>query len=560
MLTGLNQSQKDAVTAAGHVLVAAGPGTGKTLTIVRKIGHLLGQKVRPEEIIAVTFTNRAAREMRERLCALLGTGVGHLFAGTFHVLGLRIMRESGIHPALCGRDEQIEVVRTITGGQLREARRASERISTAKNLMEETFSGDASLYGAYQSLLAEKGMCDFDDLITIPVSILEGNVRPPCVAGISCVIVDEYQDISPAQYRFLRGLAAGGAHVCAVGDSDQAIYAFRGGDVQNFLDFRNDFHPASLIVLKENYRSSQVIVEAANHIIRHNLRRIDKELVSLGCRGAAVSVVSVPDGRTEADWIVGEIEARVGGTRLSGAAGARQSVDFTDSSYSFSDFAVLYRTNAQVKALRDALDRAGIPCREAGSRSGADWGSLARELEQELAACPDHLDLRDVLDRLRAKGGGNEADYPLVQALAAAYLDTPARPALAALIGELGLLGPADDFDTRADAVALLTFHMAKGLEFRTVFIAGVEEGLMPLRLDGLHSDDEEERRLFYVGITRAREELVLLHAGRRFVFGQDLPGKPSPFLSEIPAHLVRTVSVKERPKKPAGKQPGLFQ
>jgi DNA helicase-2/ATP-dependent DNA helicase PcrA len=254
ILDGLNESQRQAVTAPDRrLLVVAGPGTGKTLTIVRRIAYLLEQGVSPEQIIAVTFTNRAAREMRERIEALLGKQAGGMFIGTFHLLGLKMIRDSlEAHPMVIGREEQIDLLKPIVGNSSRAARQAAERISRIKNLMETPTGEMKEIYQAYQTALKQKGACDFDDLILTPIDLLRaGNVAGRFAGASKHIIVDEYQDISPAQYELLKCLAHDQSTLCAVGDSDQAIYAFRGADVRNFLDFQTEFADTAMVVLKE---------------------------------------------------------------------------------------------------------------------------------------------------------------------------------------------------------------------------------------------------------------------------------------------------------------------
>jgi DNA helicase-2/ATP-dependent DNA helicase PcrA len=577
ILDGLNTSQRQAVTATRrHLLVVAGPGTGKTLTIVRRIAHLLEQGVPPDQICAVTFTNRAAREMRERTNALLGAQADNMFIGTFHLLGLRIIRENLQESlAICGRDEQIDLLRPIVGNSARAAQQMAERISTIKGqgswvrgqgseVQTDELQGEArQIYEAYQAALKQKGLCDFDDLIRIPIELFEtDSIAANFRSRFKHIIVDEYQDISPAQYRLLKCLvgASDGSTLCAVGDSDQAIYAFRGADVQNFLNFRKDFADAVTVVLKENYRSTKIVLGAADAMIKSNQRRIDKEVETVREAGRPIAVISVPDERAEAEAIVQEVEARMGGTSHYRLAGATTSSDFSETTYSFSDFAVLFRTNAQAKALREAFDEWGIPCQVIGERHPLNKARLIESLRAHLEALPERVDLATFLKGTAENSGASSADYGLLEALAAAYQHRPPQEAIIEIINELTLLTTADAFDPRADAVALMTLHMAKGLEFRLVFIAGCEDGLLPFTLVRDETDIEEERRLFYVGITRAKDELFLLHARSRFLYGQRRTPAPSPFLAEIPAQFSRTELVQEKQKRAKkGKQTSLF-
>lgn len=417
------------------------------------------------------------------------------------------------------------------------------------------------MYQAYQTALKEKGVCDFDDLILIPIHLLRaGNVAGRYANASNHIIVDEYQDISPAQYQLLKSLAHDQSTLCAVGDSDQAIYAFRGADLQNFLDFQTEFAGAAVVVLQENYRSTKVVVGAAQGLIKNNLRRIEKELRAGREHGASVRVLSVADEKAEADAVVQEIEARMGGTshyRLSSGHAPR---DFSETTYAFSDFAVLFRTNAQAKALREGFEEWGIPCQALSETYPLNRKALIERLQARLETLPEQVDLGAFLKEVWEEAGARDQESGLLQNLSVAYRHLPARDAVTEIINELSLLTTADAFDPRADAVALMTLHMAKGLEFKVVFVVGCEEGLLPFTLTRNDADIEEERRLFYVGMTRAKDELFLLHARNRFLYGQKLVGTPSSFLTEIPQELIRMDSVADRPRKQKrGKQPTLF-
>lgn len=559
VLDGLNEAQREAVTATdGHVLVVAGPGTGKTLTIVRRIAHLMEQGVRTEEILAVTFTNRAAREMRERIHGLMGARAAGMFIGTFHLLGLKLMRASlGEAFTICGRDEQIALLKPIVGSAAK-AQATAERISRFKNDVEPLDGETAAAFDVYETALRERGMRDFDDLIRVPAGLLEKEGEAGFPGSFRHIIVDEYQDISPAQYRMLKGLVGRGSTLCAVGDSDQAIYAFRGADLQNFLNFQADFPAAHTVVLKENYRSTAVVVGAADAVIKQNLRRIEKYLAPLREGGRAITVQSMPDERAEAELIVREIEARVGGTSHYRLAGAKAAVDFAATSCSFADFAVLFRTNAQARVIREAFDEWGIPCQVVGDRQSLNGKALVDRLRAHLDTLPPKVDVAEFLRGIWQETGAHGDGQSLIETLAAAYGHLPPREAITEIINELSLLTAVDAYDPRADAVTLLTMHAAKGLEFSVVFITGVEEGLIPYTLAKNDADIEEERRLFYVGMTRAKDELFLLHARNRFIYGQRRVASPSSFLAAIPRSFLREQMVPDKAKRKA-KQEGLF-
>ncbi len=530
ILEGLNDQQRQAVTTTeGPLLVVAGPGTGKTLTIVRRIAWLVQNGVKPENILAVTFTNRAAREMKARTAALLGDAASGMFIGTFHLLGLSIIRENRAADfILYGRDDQLSLLKSFMKGTAKTVDQAKERLSRIKNFLEDA--GDfKEMLDAYQSALEQKNGLDFDDLIRVPIELLQDDaVRQAYQDRFKYIIVDEYQDINPAQYRLLRLLTGQTGNICAVGDSDQAIYSFRGADLRNFLNFEKNFPAAKRKDLTRNYRSTGTIVDAAGKVIKRNQKRIVRQLTAAGEKGEPIVLYSVPDDRGEGAAIVDEIELRMGGMNHESAG--RSSREETGArAVRFSDFAVIYRTNVQARALEEAFAASGIPFQVIGKPN-----SLQRkEAEETLAFLQSLANTGPSAEQGRGRQSTAEAR----------------------------LLTEADFFDPRADAVALLTMHMAKGLEFAYVFIAGCEDGLVPCTIMKDGADLEEERRLFYVGMTRAKERLFLLHARNRFLYGQSLGQKTSPFVKEIPGEFIesRTVADKVKKEKPEDKQLGLF-
>ncbi|HAK89776.1 MAG TPA: hypothetical protein DHV16_01880 [Nitrospiraceae bacterium] len=527
LFDGLNESQKLAVTAdEDNLLVVAGPGTGKTLTIVRRIAYLVNQGVSPENILAVTFTNRAAREMKERANALLGSEAYRAFIGTFHLLGLKIVRQlAQDNFAICNRDEQINILKEILEGTKTKAQEAAGEISRIKNFLEDANGEMSGIYEAYQSTLSAKSALDFDDLILKPIHMFKDEAILRQYQGMfSHIIVDEYQDINPAQYRLLKLLAGDRADVCAVGDSDQAIYAFRGADIENFLNFEKDFKGAKRIALIENYRSTGTILNASGSMIKSNLKRIDKKLGTARESGRPITMISAPDEKAEGEFIVKEIEARIGCTSHYNMY-AHGSNAACDGSYSFSDFAVIFRTNAQAKAVEEVFMESGIPYQVIGRKNLRQ----RKEIEDTISY------MRSIIDP--SGDAGKEEGASL----------------------EETLLAEDDFFDPKADAITLMTMHMAKGLEFRVVFIAGVEYGLIPYTLNKDDADIEEERRLFYVGMTRAKDELFLIHARNRFLYGQKLNQPASPFMKDIPKDLIQDVVIPARAIKDKKKQIGLF-
>jgi len=641
-LRNLNESQKEAATAAGGpVLVVAGPGTGKTMTIVHRIAWLVAQGVEPAHILAVTFTNRAAREMRERVDAMLGGHIEDAFIGTFHSLGIRILSECLSTPfAIYDRDDQIELLREIlsdddmrglvpsAGGTALHT--VAEKISMIKNLDSDMDEAMQRVYDKYQAALARHGALDFDDLIIRPLELLDdGGVPDGYRDMFRHIIVDEYQDINPVQYRLIRLLAGDSGNICAVGDPDQAIYAFRGADVSSFLGFEKDFRGARRITLDLNYRSTAMVLNASGCVIGHNSRRLEKELAPARERGTPVTVISVPDEKAEGEAIVREIEKRIGGTSHYQMMHSRGGAD-ADDSWDFSDFGVIYRTNAQAKAIEEAFTRSGIPCQIVGRtgmsrqkgvsqllswlkalvnpnddlnvRRAAEGRGLGRQGLSEAAGyaarngtglyeaikivaekgdrqarefvagmerligmkekAPSDELLRAIIDEtgIRDSDGAGEESFRHMEDLAAAYRDLEPPQGIVRLVHDMSMMTPADTFDPRAQAVTLMTMHMAKGLEFRAVFIAGCEDGLVPCTLRGDDTDIEEERRLFYVAMTRAMDELFLIHARRRFMYGQRLAQPPSPFIKEIPEEFLERKFVPDREKRrDRDPQMGLF-
>ncbi len=642
LLRNLNESQKEAATATeGPVLVVAGPGTGKTMTIVHRIAWLVEQGVEPGEILAVTFTNRAAREMRERVDAMLGGHVEDAFICTFHSLGIRILSEC-LTPsfAIYDRDDQIELLREIlSDDELRSVtssrgstalQNIAEKISMIKNLDSDMDEVMQRVYDKYQAALARQGALDFDDLILKPLELLDDSgVLDRYRDMFRQIIVDEYQDINPVQYRLIRLLAGDSGNICAVGDPDQAIYAFRGADVSNFLNFGKDFRGARRITLDVNYRSTAMVLNASGCVIGHNSRRLEKELAPARERGTPVTVISVPDERAEGEVIVREIEEMIGGTSHYQMNHSRGGADAGDS-WGFSDFGVIYRTNAQAKAIEEAFIKSGIPCQivgrtnmsrqkrvsqllswlkalinpnddlnvrraaegyglsrqtlleaggyaeesgialyeairilaEKGDRHAGGFVSSMKRLAGMKEKAPSDELLRAIIDEtgIRESDGAGEESFRYMEDLAAAYRDLEPPQGIVKLVHDMSMMTPADTFDPRAQAVTLMTIHMAKGLEFRAVFIAGCEDGLVPYTLRGNDTDIEEERRLFYVAMTRAMDELFLIHARRRFMYGQRLAQPPSPFIKEIPEEFIYRRIVPDREKKrPRDPQMGLF-
>ncbi len=629
-LKGLNPLQIEAVTFGdGPLLILAGAGSGKTRVLVSRVAYLIRKKgVRPDEILAVTFTNKAAKEMRGRLGNLIGEDAKGLWLGTFHSLGLRILRkETGAARdglSVYGDDEQLALVKEVmkeTGLNEKSLtpRSVLWKINRAKNenLTPEEFlseSGDFfaervfRVYSLYQKRLREMNCLDFGDLICEPIRLLKS--RPALLRSynnrIRYILVDEYQDTNHAQYIFTQMLSAGTKNLLAVGDPDQSIYAWRGACIENIMDFKTDDPGATVLRLEQNYRSTKKILGAANSVIEKNLQRMDKALWTENPEGETASYEEAENEYGEARLIIRHIKDLAGN---SGAA--------------YRDMAVFYRTNAQSRVFEEQLIREGIPYSVVGGVRFYDRKEIRDAIAYlRVMANPEdaisfsrvvntpargigkvtlkkiitlgrqkNLTLIDALREVRetgllTKGGAKEfIDAALdfraglgkveVHELALRLLEdsgyihalqeenteealgrienifefisairdfekfTPGA-GLEDFLDHVALISDIDSYEEKTNRLTLMTLHSAKGLEFRVVFIAGLEEGLFP------HSrsmdDDgelEEERRLLYVGMTRAKERLFLTSARSRNVFGESRYQLPSRFIDEIdPSHI----------------------
>jgi ATP-dependent DNA helicase UvrD/PcrA len=632
LLDSLNDKQREAVLATdGPLLILAGAGSGKTRVIVTRVAHLLhAGKARPEEIFAVTFTNKAASEMKSRVAALLGGDPIGAWISTFHSLGLRILRVEaerlgyGRGFVIYDDDDQLALLKDL----LREEgvddkafppRRVLSVISHAKNQMvtPEGFQASgissgsrtiARLYERYAFRLRAANAMDFDDLIVLPLQLLETHEEVSRRWSGRCryLLVDEYQDTNHSQYRLIRALARTHGNVCCVGDEDQSIYRFRGADIQNILSFERDFPGTRIIKLEQNYRSSKVILEAASAVVSHNASRIGKTLWTENDSGELLDLFCAGDDLEEAHFVA-ETIARMDRPP--------------------EDFAILYRTNAQSRLFEESLVRRGMPylivggirfyerkevkdliaylrllvnpadevswkrivnvppreigkgtaatVEEVAATEGLSPGAAARiVLERSLLTSRGERALRgflDLLEDLRLEMAEQEpGDFltHLIQRIG--YGDFLERDnpqdaesrlenveELVAAVGEYSdgfegiqqflertaLLSEVES--TRgAGGISLMTLHCAKGLEFPVVFLVGMEENLFPHAHSREEPDDvEEERRLCYVGMTRAKERLILSRAVSRRLFGRSQFNEPSQFLEEVPPHLLRDLS-----------------
>jgi DNA helicase-2/ATP-dependent DNA helicase PcrA len=632
LIATLNPAQREAVEhLQGPLLIFAGAGSGKTRVLTTRIANLIAsKKVWPDRLLAVTFTNRAAREMRERVARLVEGGE-RMWVGTFHHTAVRMLRRDadkiGLPSSFTIFDEDDS--RAALKRVLDELRLDPKKwppsliaalISQAKS---ELVTPDAypnrsygdeivrRCYERYEELLRRSGGLDFDDLIVKVVRLLQADqeARERWQDRFRHVLVDEYQDTNHAQYVLVNLLAAGHRNIAVVGDDDQAVYGWRGADVRNILDFKKDYPEATVIHLEQNYRSTQAILDAAHHVIRHNPERAPKRLWTDRIGGERVHAAQLYNEVEEAEYVADEIQ-RLRRTEERG----------------YGDFAVLYRVNAQSRALEDVFGRRRIPYRLVGGvrfwerrevkdllaylrlvQNPSDAVSFARivnvprrkigpvTVDAVVAAARDSE--RSLLDALAEPGTipnlPKAAVAPLVafraqlesvrstlgvlrptelidhlievMALTAVYedgtpqgdarienlkevrglaeeFDTHADPAeaLELFLTEITLRSDVDSYSEDEEGVTLITLHMVKGLEFPVVFLAGLEEGLLPHRR-ALEDEKQmpEERRLCYVGITRAQDRLYLTCAFRRHLYGQAQPGFPSRFLQEIPQTLL---------------------
>ncbi|SCF36403.1 TIGR00375 family protein [Micromonospora matsumotoense] len=550
LLDRLDAMQRVAASApGGPLLIVAGPGTGKTRTLTHRIAYLCAElNVFPEQCLAITFTRRAAEELRHRLDGLLGPVAEDVTVGTFHSLGLSILRENA---GAAGLPAGFRIAD--------DAERAAARAEA----------GDDP--ARYTALLRKQDLVDLDELLTLPVALLKGDKKlvRDYRERWRWIFVDEYQDVDAVQYDLLRLLSPADGNLCAIGDPDQAIYSFRGADVGYFLRFSEDFTDARLVRLNRNYRSSAPILAAAVQAIapsslvrgrRLDPARLDPEAPLVGRYPAA----SVAD---EADFVVRTVDDLVGGLSHRSLDSGR--VDGRATTLSFSDIAVLYRTDAQAAPIVDALARANIPVQKRSHdrlRDRPGVLAIARELRHAdglAGGLPARVRLagqvlaeRFAAPTLDAAGTVRPEDVrtavDLLTPLARRCGDD-----LELFLSQLATGAEVDALDPRAEAVTLLTLHAAKGLEFPVVFLVGVEDGLLPLRWPGSTPDDDaiaEERRLFFVGLTRAQDRLYVSHAARRVRHGTERDCRPSPFLDVVDPGLFERFGEAE-PRRPKDRQ-----
>jgi DNA helicase II / ATP-dependent DNA helicase PcrA len=560
--SGDDPDQTAAIThGQGPLLIVAGPGTGKTRTLVGRIARLIEDEcIAPDGITAITFTRKAAGELRERLQARVGPKARLVRATTFHALGLSFLREwpeaAGLSPDFRVLDEnarQIVVKEVLAQAGLDcDAGKMANAIGRAKadGVPFDLQADVAAALARYQLALQARAAIDFDDLVGRAVVLLDARPDLLARARLRCVhlLVDEYQDVNASQYHLVRLLAPGAeSNLCAVGDPDQAIYGFRGADPTYFGRFSDDYPGCRTINLGRNYRSTCKVVELAKAVIAEAPGRRHRRLVAGLAEGADVARYIVADEHAEADLIVAEIERAVGGTSMVGAGAAGSS----EGQLAFHDIAVLTRLSAQADAVEEALGRASIPCQRASSDA-----LTARPHMGDLLARLERAVIRDASQSLADTLATLDPDAKLDprRQQAVELLCTLAVPFGADLRAFLEAVATWRDSDLGlpAQKVSLLTLHASKGLEFPLVFIAGCEDGTVPLRLPWLPpADVDEERRLLYVGMTRAKRRLVLVAARRRHLLGRQLEPAPCPFLQGLAPGLLVDNQVAARVRKP---------
>lgn len=566
---GPNLEQEAAIAhGEGPLLIVAGPGTGKTRTLVERIARLLRDRAAtPGEITAITFTRKAASELRERLARLLGARADGASVQTFHALGLDLLRAhaaaAGLPPDFAildeaGRQTLLAQVHAEAGVGAPSLARAASAISSAKAALiapEAAAPELAAFYAAYEKALAVAGAVDFDDLVARAVRVLETDQVALAFARRRCrhLLVDEYQDINAAQYRLVRLLAPAGpsTNLCAVGDPDQAIYGFRGSAPAYFGHFTSDYPGARTFTLARNYRSLAPVVRLATAVIERTPGRASRPLQPLAAHGNRVIRQVLADEHAEAEFIAAEIEAQVAGTSFLSMDAGRAA---DGQGLAFHQIAVLVRLSAQADAIEEALDRSGIPCHRRGDDAFAArphvadiLAKLRRHVDQK-AADVNSAPVADLLATLVPDAAADPRRLRALELLQA--FAVPFGADAAAFLSEM-VLARETDLQHLPQKVALLTLHASKGLEFPLVFIAGCEEGLLPLRLPWLPPADlEEERRLLYVGMTRAQQRLILTAAHRRTLAGRTVENRPCPFLDDLPADLLATSRSAPRRRK----------
>jgi len=602
----LNEEQRNGVLyKGGNLLITAGPGTGKTMTLTHRIAHVIRSGIAlPDRILALTFTNKAAREMKERIGALLPEiKEGMIRISTFHGFCLDVLRECGEGAGLpkdftlCSEEDARILARQVVSESGKGRQFADRllkhlpRIKAASVLGREPCEGcdDITPFAEkYRECLRASGMLDLDDLETETLRILRDHPETAMKYSgqYATIFVDEYQDTSPVQAALLKMLVKEGMNeICAIGDPDQAIYGFRGADVRNFHGFAESFPGARSVSLSKNYRSTQVILDGSSRLMGR-----DASLEGSKGRGEPIGLARCATSAEEAEMVVEQVERLLGGTGYFSLDSGRVASHEDGEGIGFGDIAVLYRLNSQGDAFEEALKRAGIPYVRSGERPlvgryPADI--ICRFLRA--VCCPDYRFYLDAYLELAGDKGisgrdvlsgwvpGKDIGGLIDQAISMHGLDVSSREAsdivgrlkdiASAMGGNINLFLNALSLDRgidhlclAGDRVALMSLHAAKGLEWPVVFLTGCEDILLPCGLFG-DRDVEEEKRLFYVGMTRAQKRLIISNAAKRSLNNRVIDAGPSPFLSLIPEDLCAPLNrSKWKRKRKKQEQLGLFQ
>jgi superfamily I DNA/RNA helicase len=579
----LNPAQREAVLHRdGHLLIVAGPGTGKTMALSHRVAHLIASgQAAPSQILALTFTNKAAKEMRERINALIDRkSVGEVQVVTFHGFCLNVLRDHGeqlnlpSNFGLCSEYDASVLARQImseAGVGKKPVARFLKSLPQLKMVSvvgkKDELSQDEHypLFQKYQQRLRELGMLDLDDLEveTLRLFRYHPEVCQEYAERFPMVFVDEYQDTNSIQVALLKSLVrTGDGEICAIGDPDQAIYGFRGADVRNFHSFAEDFPGATRTILSKNYRSTQIILHGSSALMGK-----EKSLEGGMDKGDTISLASCETHPEEAEMIVEQIEKLIGGTSYFSLDSGRVSSHEEGENLSFSDIAVLFRLNSQGDAFEEAFRRAGIPYIRSGEKPLIRQypANIIWRFFQALQYPDSDFHLNTYLNLLdtRTQNGEEmlrecEISGPITeivnQAVTVHEFDLISEEStevlrrmkeiaeafdgdMGAFLDALSLERGIDHVGLSGDRVALMSLHAAKGLEWPVVFITGCEDKLIPCTLFG-DRDEAEEKRLLYVGMTRARLKLILSHARRRKINGRMLHMKPSPFLDLIPEEI----------------------
>jgi len=630
MLEELNDKQKEAVLYNdGPLLIIAGAGAGKTKTLTTKIAYLIEEcKASPYSILAITFTNKAAKEMKDRLYLTLGSDVKKITVSTFHSFGLKLLRENyerlgyDRNFVIMDSDDSLTVVKKIIKDmgydpKIYNPKAIRNKISSCKNerISPEQYERFAvsdyekviqEVYRKYEDKLYKNNSVDFDDLLLLPIKLFQKypEVLEKYQDYYQYILIDEYQDTNDAQYTLTKLLSEKNRHITCVGDDSQSIYSFRGANYKNILNFEKDYKDAKVILLEQNYRSTSTILDAANSVIKNNKQRKDKNLWTARGIGDKIQYYRAYNEKDETDYVVRNIK------------------ELINNGVEYKDIAVLYRTNAQSRVIEEALLQVNLPYRVIGSinfyqrkeikdllaylrliHNSRDNVSLLRvintpkrgiglktienlteeadqngismfeaissgkELEfknliERLKEVKEELTLTELIDKvLDASGmrqeleseGTLDAEVRLenleeFKSITKSFEEEEGSVSLEEFLLQTSLVSDVEEYRDDPNRISLMTVHSVKGLEFSNVFVIGLEEGIFPHMNSLMESSDvEEERRLMYVAITRAKDRLYLVNARRRVLFGKEQINPVSRFLSEIPKEYIETNEVEEK-------------